>query len=158
MSQAGHPSGRLRRRNRAQHACSGLDAVSHLDAKLDLRIQGHVHSRSEFDQSHAFAALDGIARAFPEYDTAGEQSSDLLDHYLAQLAAHREDVLLVLNRSACLGSDVEPAGAVGDALDCPADRRAVNVNIERRHENADPPHRSALQILCDDLNNFAVRR
>jgi hypothetical protein len=74
------------------------DVISNLDSQCHIRFHENINTRSELDQANALSALQRVAGTFPEYYSAREYSSNLLDHDLTLLTLEGENVLLVFNR------------------------------------------------------------
>src|SRR5208337_1843094 len=82
----------------SKNAAPCPDVISDLDCQCHIRFHENINTRSKLDQANAFSARQRVAGTFPEYYSARQYSSNLLDHDLTLLTLQGENVLLVFNR------------------------------------------------------------
>src|SRR5436309_399732 len=119
---ASHPSHRL---------------LTDLDRDLHALGQVDVDARAEADQTDAVALLDLRALRDVGDDAAGHRAGDL-DHFdVTEFGVEvPDDALVVL--ALLVERRNEPAGDVLDRGHRAGERRAVDVDVERAHEDRDP--------------------
>ena len=142
-------------RNR-HDGCSGANAIADARSNLIFRRHQKVHSRAKLDQADALALLSAIAGFLPEHDSARQHSGDLLHHHHTLRARDCEDILFINQRCLGLRGHPEAAFVIRDRSDASRDGRAVDVHIEGRHKDADPPHRLALEQFIANFHHPAV--
>ena len=96
--------------------------------------QEHVHARTELHQADALAPRDDIARFDAAHDAARQQADDLAEDERPSVALDPQLVQLVVVRRFLVGRKKRSRPVV-DARDAAADRRPVDVHVERRQED-----------------------
>src|SRR5574340_595277 len=115
----------------------GLDMIADFDGKGHVEGKQDVYPRPELDHTDPVSAGHTVPNLFPEDNPPRQDAGNLANGNLAVGAGHREGVALIFNRGARLRGHPKGPRAINHALDTPCDGRAVYVNIERRHEDAD---------------------
>src|SRR5215472_2638352 len=150
-------SGDVFRRGYGQHTRSCPDAIADLHPQFQRRSQQDIDARAEFDQTDALPALQRVTHALPEYDTAREEASDLPHHDRACGALQGEDILLILDRGALAAGNSEPALLIDHVAHRSRNGRAIDVHIDRRHEDADAARGPTCETFFGNLDHAAVR-
>src|SRR5262249_29573693 len=86
-------------------------------------------------------------------DAAGDESGDLAEHDLTGAVVDGDEVLLVLRGGIFAAGDEELTRLIANFLDGPADRRAVDVDVEDIPESA---YGGGAFPVGRDGNHFAV--
>src|ERR1043165_5921546 len=140
-------------RQPAAHARAGAHQ------NFDLRRQHEVSPRPELDQAEALAQLQAVAGPLPADDPAREHARDLLADDRQALALNRQRVLLVDEARFFARRRLEAPARVGHVSDDAGYRRAVDVHVKRREEDADDGGRLRVfgrELL--DARHASVRR
>src|ERR1700752_872541 len=113
------------------------DSHSRAHHDFPFRSQDTLPPRAEFDQPDALSGRDGIARLLVKYDTARDQTRDLLEDDARALALDRHHILLVATRRRFFARHQEAFFPVLHVADGAPNGRAVPGSVEDIQENAD---------------------
>jgi hypothetical protein len=97
----------------------------------------HVHTRTEFDEPHALAALQSIAHLRMENNSSRQQSRNLLENHDLAVAFHTDNILLVLLRGSLVHGIQELPALIANFAHDSRNRRTVHVHVEDAQEDAD---------------------
>src|SRR4029078_8507592 len=120
------------------HGLAGDRALAEQDLGRGPGGQIDVDPAAEADQADALTRFDDIAFLDERQDSPRNQPGDLGEADASAVRSLDQEMLalIVLARLVEVGVN-ELARHVGDALDSPRDRRAIDVNVEHAHENRD---------------------
>src|ERR1700732_3602352 len=126
---------RLARDRLGSHRYQGSRRVGHIN----------IHARTEADQAEPVPSADNLALADKTDNAPCDKSGDLHNPETAAAPFDDEAVaLVVLARLVEVGVE-EKAWPIGDLRHPAADRRAIYMAVEHRHENGNPLHRFGAQ-------------
>src|SRR5205085_1381656 len=126
---------------------------------FDLRRQHEVGPRAELYQAEALAPLQAFAGPLPADDPPRQNPRDLLTDDLQALPADGQGVLLVDDARFVARRALEAPARVGHVADDAGYRRAVDVHVEGREEDADDARRERVSGReLPDARHATVRR
>src|SRR5437899_2328602 len=98
-----------------------------------------VDSAAEHDEPDTLAALDPLMLPHAAHDAAGEIAGNLHQRMALSVGGGEyHEVALVVRAGVVAEGGAKFAGRVRDAHDLAADRRAIDMDVERRHEDRNP--------------------
>ncbi len=139
-----------------QDAGTAFDAIADFHIHASRAVQQDIDARSEFDQSHALAAIQTISQLGREHDSPRQQPRNLLEDDLLAVALHSHNILLIfLGGDAVHGVQIL-APLVANIANYSCDRGTVYMHIKNVEKNADPH----LPLVSDghdrNVGDFAV--
>ena len=124
-----------------------------------VRRQQHIGPGTELDQSEAFAKLDVLTRVFPTDDSPRQDTGNLFAHDRDLFALESSARFAHLPNWRSYQSPSKTFPGVGNVGDISGNRRAIDMNIQRRKKNTNQRWRTWEPVVdCAYASDAAVGR